>query len=655
MTGSIINRRHSRVSVFLYPDSSIKRVIISSIEIEHFRAIKELEIEFEELTILLGSNGTGKTTVLDALAIFFTKKKADNDDFHKNMDSPIRFTVEFDSPSAELLKYLSNNKLCMEISKKDNNISQVHYRNFPHFKLFDELDSLTGIPYKNKYNELCLKISDLSECNIIGDMKNNVTKWKLSHSDECDDHVREIIPKTFLNYVELVFVENDDPSIYASEGKSPALTELVNLIIRESSGSKQLQELDDNLRRMFVDSTNSENFSGLHDLSNGITSIINQIDDTIHIDINWKNDYSVEMPKPKAEVKIKESDFFNTIEKSGQGVQRLFLYAILLYYSKHKNLETATNSNRILIIDEPELHQHPIRQEAFYKILNDLSKDMQIIYTTHSQKFISISNLSKMWFFTKPKNGIKSKNISLKKLSKLVKTIDESQTPEKIEKHLRSSHTSVFLESLFSKAVVLVEGVSDAAIINSVAKCMIKDDPKKNNLYKDLSILGISIVPCSGKSNIREQITLFRELNIPVYVVWDLDLNKPESKKRYCEKCGYKIEHIDIATDTNNEEINKMIYKYICIKIPDKFKTDIKPTFACFEKDIEEQLHNSISSRDFNKYRKDIESSYDSGFSEKNPDMVSDLIGKIYESNRIPNIEKIVNYIIKLPKLRKKK
>ncbi len=41
---------------------------VSDIRIRNFRGIKDLSVEFGEVTVLIGENNAGKTSVLDALA-----------------------------------------------------------------------------------------------------------------------------------------------------------------------------------------------------------------------------------------------------------------------------------------------------------------------------------------------------------------------------------------------------------------------------------------------------------------------------------------------------------------------------------------------------------------------------------------------------------
>ena len=80
-------------------------------------------------------------------------------------------------------------------------------------------------------------------------------------------------------------------------------------------------------------------------------------------------------------------------------------------------------------------------------------------------------------------------------------------------------------EGFFADTVVLVEGESDRAAILGAAKSM----------NYDFNSLGVTIIPCSGKTNLDRPLVIFRQLGIPVYVVWDGDHGssdaKPESNR----------------------------------------------------------------------------------------------------------------------------
>lgn len=71
----------------------------------------------------------------------------------------------------------------------------------------------------------------------------------------------------------------------------------------------------------------------------------------------------------------------HTREGVGDGYWSIFTIVDSLYDSKE---------NDIILIDEPELSLHPALQKRVIKLLEDFSKDRQIIITTHSPYFISL-------------------------------------------------------------------------------------------------------------------------------------------------------------------------------------------------------------------------------------------------------------------------
>ena len=81
-------------------------------------------------------------------------------------------------------------------------------------------------------------------------------------------------------------------------------------------------------------------------------------------------------------------------------------------------------------------------------------------------------------------------------------------------------------EGFFAKVVVLVEGETDLAVIIGVARSM----------GYELDGLGIAVIPCTGRTCLDRPLVIFRQLDIPVYVVWDGDKgggNSEASNNRY--------------------------------------------------------------------------------------------------------------------------
>ena len=70
---------------------------ISKAEIENFRALKPVTVSLSNLSILLGENDAGKTSVLHALDKFFVGKKLDDEQdwFKHDTSQPISVTLTF--------------------------------------------------------------------------------------------------------------------------------------------------------------------------------------------------------------------------------------------------------------------------------------------------------------------------------------------------------------------------------------------------------------------------------------------------------------------------------------------------------------------------------------------------------------------------------
>ena len=89
---------------------------IVTVRIQNFRGFKDETIEFNDYTCFVGHNGSGKSTVLAALNVFFRQYKDSRtdlsrltvDDFHhKNVDEPIQITVTFTGLSPEAVADLA--------------------------------------------------------------------------------------------------------------------------------------------------------------------------------------------------------------------------------------------------------------------------------------------------------------------------------------------------------------------------------------------------------------------------------------------------------------------------------------------------------------------------------------------------------------------
>lgn len=174
----------------------------------------------------------------------------------------------------------------------------------------------------------------------------------------------------------------------------------------------------------------------------------------------------------------------------------------------------------ILILDEPEVHQHPYRQRSLIKKLTDLVnnrndefvlllKDLfdidgligQIILATHSPNILlnDYSQFIRVFQKASKLEIISGKNI----------TFDEDP---KMYKHLL--HNFIYLkEAMFSRYVIFVEGDTEMGAIPVFAE----------RLKIDLDNNGVGIIKLDGADGVKRCMSLYQKFGIPSIAIIDRD------------------------------------------------------------------------------------------------------------------------------------
>ena len=139
----------------------------------------------------------------------------------------------------------------------------------------------------------------------------------------------------------------------------------------------------------------------------------------------------------------------------GDGILSVFFIVDALY-------DSARGS--VIFIDEPELSLHPQLQAKMLALMIDLSKDRQIIISTHSPKFIdwnSIVSGAKISRIVNPEGKVQVHELSESTRTKIKKLLDDMNNP-----HLLGlSANEVFF---LSDGVLLTEGQEDVMYLPKV-------------------------------------------------------------------------------------------------------------------------------------------------------------------------------------------
>ncbi|MGC1122289.1 MAG: AAA family ATPase [Candidatus Methanofastidiosia archaeon] len=160
----------------------------------------------------------------------------------------------------------------------------------------------------------------------------------------------------------------------------------------------------------------------------------------------------------------------------------------------------ALAEDKVILIEDPELHLHPSAQQEIRDYLIETSKKNQIILTTHSGIFIDLENIDNN-FLVQLRNGKTEVFYAKSSFSENFKS--------SISFFMSMEKRNIF----FSKVVVFVEGKTELGALPVFAR-------SKKIDFNSKSIFLFSL---DGKKNLEKAIRIVDEFNIPWISICDYD------------------------------------------------------------------------------------------------------------------------------------
>jgi len=560
---------------------------IESIRIENFRSFKDETICFDYYTCLVGANGCGKSTVLNALNIFFRQNKDCSTDLcnlsaedfhHKNTVNPIKITVTFielsEKAKEDLSDYVRQDKLIISsIAEYDHNkniaeVKQFGNRlGFEEFRKYFEADknSAKVDELKKIYSDYQKKYKDLPKASTKNDMEKCLRTYESQHKDKC-----VLIPSEDQFYgvsrgqnrigphIQWIFVPAVKDVIEESEeSKNSALGQLLARTVRAKVNFlEKINNLKKNTLAEYQEILDKEQ-SALEEISENLRM---KLESWAHPGINakilWKQDpeKSIKVEEPWAYIKIGERGFEGELARFGHGLQRSYMLALL------QELATGTDESAptlIMGIEEPEICQHPPQARHLAETLIELSKkNSQIIICSHNPLFIPGDNFESVRL-VRGKNTPSESYVSQIDYSTLSKKLEQSgQKALKEEGMLAKLYPSlnpIINEMFFCNKLILTEGIEDVAYISTYL--LLKDQ------MKDFRRYGGHIVPAGGKSELIKPLAMANLLKLPVYVVCDADTDKEKEDEIIAHKKDNKSILFLLGYDNLDEWPEETIYE----------------------------------------------------------------------------------------------
>ena len=439
-------------------------------KIDNYRNLSGNIIRFnDKINFLIGENNIGKTNILELINIIFSQRKFEETDFY-DADKPIE--IELD------IKYSD-----YELGFFENN-----------FDIEDE-------------NKITLRIIQESVDDRIEYYHNTPMNTQISIA-------------TIRKLNVLYYYAQRMPSKEVDFKKSQGSGKVLNFLIEYSLKSNEIKE-EDILKKEKLDSI-------LNSLNNQIKNINLISGDEIKAYINNDSNKIISRMLELGDLNRRN------INNLGEGIQYAFNIILqimeCIYSAKNsrradeflEKLVTDSEGNKLfpifLVLDEPEIHQHPYRQRALVREINNIVLNRNQEFLSLLKTLFNIDGLTGQIFI-----ATHSPNILLSDFRQFIRVYKKSDNLNVISgsnvslddnsyKHLL--HNYLYLkEAMFSKGIVLVEGDSEYGALPEFA----------NRMKIDLDLNGIGIVKLDGADSIKSSMNIYKEFGIKAVAIIDRD------------------------------------------------------------------------------------------------------------------------------------
>jgi putative ATP-dependent endonuclease of OLD family len=577
-------------------------VRLQEVRIEGYRCLENVTLDFGALTVLLGSNSTGKSSVLKALRFFFEGERLSPEDvFNGNPEGRVAVQATFgqltDADRAVFGQYATGEQMVLRRTWQGDE-TKITGRGL-RYPGFDAIRQLSGAAERRAYQELhdAQPEMGLTWADSVAAARDAMQAWEMGHPERCEttDHdagrffgFSSVGQNRLSDRFKFVFVAGlRDAADEATERKGTILERLLAAIAdQRADADGGLAEMGARWREEYDALVETFHRPTLDGLAERLSEQMRRYVPSAEISLQPEpRELSIEAPRVL--LRGGEEKHLTDLGRQGHGFQRTFIIAALEYLASVQEDGDRDRPTLFLAIEEPELYQHPPRAMHFARTLRDLTSadagSVQVCYATHSPYFVSPSDFGAVRICRRDPHPDGESSAPTKLTAADVQRVEQllpAGDRKQVERRLSTTLRSGFPDAFFARAVLLVEGPTDIAVFSEAARMT----------GCDLASNGVVAVGVS-KSVIPVAYAILNSLGVPAYVVFDGD--HVEEPSEACEQCGRG------GRDPSNDALqNRRILELLGAAQADFPDTQHHDRWACFSLHMESYLSESIPTFD---------------------------------------------------------
>ncbi len=530
-------------------------MLLRKLKITNFRCYKdEVIIDIDDLTVFIGKNDSGKSSLFDACDLFFNRVPEQDDVCVHGDESTIKIACVFDDLPAEIVideqhptnlrtEYLLDQNGMLEIVKMFNcsgsgkvKAANVYARAIhPTADKYNDLLTLTNAKLKQRAKELKV---DLSKVNQTINTELRRAIW--SHADDLQCQAIDIELKS-----------EAAEKIWEQLKKSLPVFALFK---SDRSSTDQDEEAQDPMKSAIKEAIKAQETT-LNEIAERVKQEVQTIADRTVEKIREMSPELAKQLKPRVSNKNWDSLFSVSltgehdipINKRGSGTRRLVL--LNFFRARAEKDAEGKDTGVIYAIEEPETSQHPNNQKMLIEAFEDLANQAgcQVLLTTHTPMLARRFGQTSLRYLTQENDRT---------------VIHDGHTDETLNEIMTSLGV---LPDHNIRVFLGIEGRNDILFLTTISEILHNAGEDVPNLKKAEDDGHLVFVPLGG-SSLDLWVSRLERFNRPEFYLMDRD-NQPPEKPKYhaiAEEFG-KRANCTVWT-TNRKELENYIHPNVIKK-----------------------------------------------------------------------------------------